>query len=36
MSAAVASRYDDDELHALADLGYTLLAEGRLDDARTL
>ena len=36
MSASAASRYDDDELHALADLGYTLLAEGRLGDARIL
>jgi tetratricopeptide (TPR) repeat protein len=33
---AAASVYDADELHALADLGYALLAEGRLADARTL
>lgn len=40
MSAASTSHapagYDADELHALADLGYALLAEGRLADARVL
>jgi tetratricopeptide (TPR) repeat protein len=31
-----ATSYDADELHALAELGYALLAEGRLADARLL
>ncbi len=34
--AESAVAYDADELHALADLGYALLTEGRLDDARVL
>jgi hypothetical protein len=34
--ASAATAYDDDELAALAQLGYALLEEGRLADARTL